>query len=56
MSHSALIAKQAVDLGLEVRSKLTITPGSEQLRAMTERDKWIGTLESIGGLVLANSC
>ncbi|KAI6009283.1 hypothetical protein EDC04DRAFT_2871395 [Pisolithus marmoratus] len=44
MSRSASIAKQATDHGLQVKSKFTITPGSEQVRATIER------------LVLANAC
>jgi aconitate hydratase len=56
MSRSASIAQQAADHGLEVKSKFTITPGSEQVRATIERDGQIGAFESVGGLVLANAC
>lgn len=56
MSRSASIAKQAADHGLEVKSKFTITPGSEQVRATIERDGQIGAFEEVGGLVLANAC
>lgn len=50
------IAKQAIKHGLKARCPLTITPGSEQIRATIERDGQLKTLEAIGGLVLANAC
>jgi aconitate hydratase len=56
MSRSASIAQEAADHGLEVKSKFTITPGSEQVRATIERDGQIGAFERVGGLVLANAC
>jgi hypothetical protein len=56
MSRSASIARQAAEHGLEVKSKFTITPGSEQVRATIERDGQIQALEDVGGLVLANAC
>ena len=56
MSRSASIAKEATAHGLQVKSKFTITPGSEQIRATIERDGQMGALESVGGLVLANAC
>ena len=56
MSRSASICKQATDHGLEVKSRFTITPGSEQVRATIARDGFIDTFEDVGGLVLANAC
>lgn len=56
MTRSASIAQEAKDHGLEVKSKFTITPGSEQVRATIARDGVIDTFESVGGLVLANAC
>ncbi|KAF8201168.1 aconitate hydratase [Mycena galopus ATCC 62051] len=56
MSRSASIAKEAADHGLDVKSKFTITPGSEQVRATIDRDGQIGVFEKVGGLVLANAC
>ncbi|MBN1446574.1 MAG: aconitate hydratase [Bacteroidetes bacterium] len=52
----AAIAKQARMKGLKAKSEFTITPGSEQVRATIERDGQLGTLEAIGGTVLANAC
>ena len=56
MSRSAAIAKEAMDHGLSVKSRFTITPGSEQVRATIDRDGMIGVFEEVGGLVLANAC
>jgi aconitate hydratase len=56
MSRSASIANEAASHGLSTKSKFTITPGSEQVRATIERDGQIGAFEGVGGLVLANAC
>lgn len=56
MSRAASIAKEASAHGLTTKSKFTITPGSEQVRATIERDGQMGALEEIGGMVLANAC
>jgi aconitate hydratase len=56
MSRSASIAKEAASHGLKTKSKFTITPGSEQVRATIERDGQIAAFEDVGGVVLANAC
>jgi aconitate hydratase len=56
MTRSASIAREAADHGLETKSKFTITPGSEQVRATIQRDGVINAFEQVGGLVLANAC
>ncbi len=56
IERAASIAKQAIALGLKAKCPLTITPGSEQIRATIERDGQLEVLEKIGGLVLANAC
>ncbi len=56
MSRSASLVKQAQAAGLELKSKFTVTPGSEQVRATIDRDGMISTFESAGGVVLANAC
>ncbi|PHZ14388.1 putative aconitase [Rhizopus microsporus ATCC 52813] len=56
MVRAASIAKQATDHGLKAKSKFTITPGSEQIRATIERDGIMDTLTDVGGVVLANAC
>lgn len=56
MDRAASIARQAVAKGLTAQCPLTITPGSEQIRATIQRDGLLDSLEAIGGLVLANAC
>ena len=56
MSRSAAIAKEAKAHGLNTKSKFTITPGSEQVRATIARDGFVGAFEDVGGVVLANAC
>ena len=56
IERAASVAKQAIKLGLKAKCPLTITPGSEQIRATIERDGQLKVLEEIGGLVLANAC
>jgi len=56
IERAASIARQALKLGLRARCPLTITPGSEQVRATIARDGQLQALEDIGGLVLANAC
>ena len=56
ISRSASIVKDAMSQGLKANSEFTITPGSELVRFTIERDGFIDTFESIGGVVLANAC
>jgi len=56
IERAASVAKQALAQGLKVKSKFTITPGSEQIRATIERDGQLQTLTDVGGKVLANAC
>lgn len=56
ISRSASIVKDALSKGLKANSEFTITPGSELVRFTIERDGFINTFESVGGVVLANAC
>ncbi len=56
ISRSASIVRDAVSKGLKANSEFTITPGSELVRYTIERDGFISTFESVGGVVLANAC
>lgn len=56
IERACSIAKQALKFGLKARCPLTITPGSELIRATIQRDGLLELLEAIGGLVLANAC
>lgn len=56
MGRSTAIAKQALSKGVKSKTKFTITPGSEQIRATIERDGQAEVLRQFGGTVLANAC
>ncbi|MES2766994.1 MAG: aconitate hydratase [Bacteroidota bacterium] len=56
MSRVAEIARYASSKGLKAKSELTITPGSEQVRATIQRDGFLPDIEKVGGVVLANAC
>jgi len=56
ITRATSIARQALKAGLRAKCPLTITPGSEQVRATIARDGLLEDLEGIGGLVLANAC
>jgi aconitate hydratase len=56
ISRSASLAQQAIDKKLKARAEFTITPGSEQVRYTVERDGFLNTFASMGGVVLANAC
>ncbi len=56
ITRAASIAHQAVSKNLKTAAEFTITPGSELVRYTVERDGYLGTFESMGGVVLANAC
>ncbi len=56
ISRSASLAQQAIDKNLKTKAEFTITPGSEQVRYTIEKDGFLKTFDSIGGIVLANAC
>ena len=56
IGRAANVARQASAAGLQVKTPLLITPGSEQVRATIERDGLLADLEAIGATVLANAC
>jgi len=56
LSRAASVVKDALDHKLTARSEFTITPGSEQIRAIAERDGFLQLFREIGGEVFANAC
>jgi aconitate hydratase len=56
MSRAADVAAQAHAHGIGAAVPLLVTPGSEQVRATTERDGQMHALKQIDGVVLANAC
>jgi aconitate hydratase len=56
ISRAASVAADALKKNLTVKSKFTITPGSEQIRSLAERDGYLAIFEKLGGRVFANAC
>ncbi len=56
ITRAASIAREAAAKGLAIKTKLLITPGSEQVRATIERDGLLADFEALGATVLANAC
>ncbi len=56
ITRAASIARDAVAKGLRARTRLLVTPGSEQIRATIERDGLMADFEALGATVLANAC
>lgn len=56
LTRAASIAAQAKAKNLKAKSEFIITPGSEQIRHIAERDGILKILTDIGGIVLANAC
>ncbi len=56
ITRAASVLRHAAGNGLQVRTPLLITPGSEQVRATIERDGLLEVFESAGATVLANAC
>ena len=56
IARSASIARQVTSKNLKLKSKFTITPGSEMVRSTIERDGFIATFDKINATVFANAC
>ncbi len=56
ITRAASIAREAKAKGISLKTKLLITPGSEQVRATIERDGLLADFEALGATVLANAC
>lgn len=56
LSRAADVARQARAHGVAAAVPLLISPGSERVRATTERDGQLAALRELGGVVLASAC
>ena len=56
LERAADVARQASRHGARARTKLWVTPGSEQIHLTIQRDGQLADFEAIGGVVLANAC
>lgn len=56
ITRAASIARGAAAKGLKAKTRLLVTPGSEQVRATIVRDGLLADFEALGATVLANAC
>ena len=56
ITRAASIARAAAAKGLKAKTRLLVTPGSEQVRATIARDGLLADFEALGATVLANAC
>jgi len=56
LSRASSVIKNAAKKNLKAKSQFTITPGSEQIRVIAERDGLFDTFKEIGGKIFANAC
>ena len=56
MARAADVAGQALAAGIKPKSKIFVSPGSEQVFETVKRDGLLDTLEQAGGVILTNSC
>jgi aconitate hydratase len=56
LERAADVARQAVRRGARAKTKLWVTPGSEQVSLTIQRDGQLEAFEEVGATVLANAC
>ncbi|MFP8879458.1 MAG: aconitate hydratase, partial [Myxococcota bacterium] len=56
LERAADVARQAARHGAKAKTKLWVTPGSEQIHRTIKRDGQMQDFEAIGAVVLANAC
>lgn len=56
LSRAADLARQALAAGLQVRTPVFISPGSERIFRTIERDGFLKTFQEMGATILTNAC
>ncbi|HLN19866.1 MAG TPA: aconitate hydratase [Bacteroidales bacterium] len=56
LSRAASVARHAIGLKLAPASEFKVSPGSDQIRAVAEKEGFLDTFRKIGGQVFANAC
>ena len=56
ISRAASVAKDALSKNIVTRAEFKVTPGSEQIRSIAERDGFLDIFRKAGGEVFANAC
>lgn len=56
IGRSAMIAEQALQVGIKMKQPFLVSPGSTQIQNTITRDGQMKTFEAVGATVLANAC
>ncbi|WP_392561926.1 aconitate hydratase [Orbus sturtevantii] len=56
MSRASSVIDDATKLGLTVKAKLIINPGSQQVKFTAQRDGILDTFAQAGAIIMANAC
>lgn len=56
IGRSAMIAEQAMSIGVKMKQPFLVSPGSTQIQNTITRDGQMKTFEAVGATVLANAC
>jgi aconitate hydratase len=56
IGRSAMIAEQAMSIGVTMKQPFLVSPGSTQIQNTITRDGQMKTFEAVGAVVLANAC
>ncbi len=56
IGRSAMIAEQAITIGVKMPQPFLVSPGSTQIQNTISRDGQMQTFEAVGATVLANAC
>ncbi|MCU0462651.1 MAG: aconitase family protein, partial [Bacteroidales bacterium] len=56
LSRSSSVVRNAIEKNIPVRSELKISPGSEQIRLVAERDGFLDIFRKAGAEIFANAC
>lgn len=56
IGRSAMIAEQAMQVGVKMKQPFLVSPGSTQIQNTITRDGQMKTFEAVGATVLANAC
>ena len=56
ITRASSVIKQAIEKNIEIKSNLTVTPGSERVKETLQRDGYLETFEKVGAQIFANAC
>ncbi len=56
LSRAASVANSAIKMGLKLKARLIINPGSERIKSTAERDGILETFRSVGAVIMTNAC